>query len=610
MKLSPLINLDFEQTKLFLKFFIKTNTKFSDYDYAGSNINQLLDVLAYVTFVNSYNLNIGLNELRLSTALLRDSVQMIAGELGYTPNNYSSSRVDVNLNFVVENSVKFIELPVGSILVGSNGSNSYKFNVIDRKITSANNIQLTLSEGTLITQNFVYGGGENDRIILTNDRIDIDSIRIRIGGRSYKKAVNIVNNDKFIFFVTLIQDNNIEIEFGKNIFGIEPELGDVVEVSYLVNNGSAANDIANFTFVGEIKKYYENDVAGTIIPISDITYNVGASYGGTDTETLKNIKFNATKTFVSQGRAITSVDYQNILLQNFPNIKTVKVIGGEELSPPTFGKIKLVVQTKTNTKLSSAQKANIVALLKNYNITTIPIIEDAKTLKLRITPYIKYDLKLLPISIDDLINAITNTISSYVTNHDMQFYGNKLESLIYQIDPAIVSVKIKVVLIDSVVPNTSGNYSGSMGGLIKNDNCKLFSFMTNPFNIGADYYRLVSVGSDSIITRQKYTNGMNGYEWENDGVAGQINATTGDYSYNVPGITTEINNLVVSGTLDVESNKVIQPEINPPVMGTDVINNDLTTEPELKNPPIKIGGNVVDTVLLTDIIPIISTITC
>jgi hypothetical protein len=622
MQITPLVNLDFDQIKLYLKYFLKNNTKFTDYDYTGSNINQLLDVLSYTTFLNAYNLNLGLNELNLETAVLRDSVQMKAQELGYIPRNYNSATIDISLKVALPPTTKFIEIPIGVLLIGTNTNTnrSHRFNVLDRKIVTNKSgfatIDLALTEGLLLEQRFEYGVDEDDRIIIKNDKIDINSIRVRVNDNVFIKSENILTNQKNVFYTTIIQDNNIEIEFGKNIFGTEPSVGDIIKVSYVVNNGSEGNDMGNFTFTGELKSYTENNTIGVVVPLSNINYTtLGTSYGGTDVENLKTIKFNATKRYLAQDRAVVGGDYQTIILQNFSNIGYVSVIGGEDLVPPQYGKVKLIIQTKNATKLGNVQKNNITKKLKQYNITTIPIIEDAIYAKLKITPYIKYDLNKLPISIDELSNRITKIINDYIISNDFSknFYGNKLESLIYAADKSIVSVQIKLVLINDILPNANGNYTGSLNTKIKSDNCKLFSFATSSYLIDGSYYRLVSLGDSGVIDQQKYTNDTNTSNWQNDSVVGQFYSNTGGYNYTVNGISDDLTSIIIPNGLDINTdNNIIQPIVNTPVISATepVINYDILSEPELKDPTPPKNNITVDTVVLNDIIPVVSSIVC
>lgn len=622
MKASPLVNLDFEQIKLQLKYFLKNNTKFSDYNYEGSNINQLLDVLAYTTFLNAFQLNLALSELNLETSTLRDNVTSRSQELGYTPNNYNSAKISINLSLSVPNNSKFIEIPPGMLCIGKKLEDNllYKFNLIERKVLPIDNgvvnTNLELFEGTLITNQYIYDIAEDNRIIIINDKIDINTIRVSVNNIEFYKYDNLIANKSNIFYVNIIQDNNVEIEFGKNIFGTEPNIGDMITVSYITNNGSNGNDLSNLNFVGECKYYYENNTIGVVVPIENIILTVNdISSGGSDTESLKIIKFNAVRHYSAQNRAVVASDYESIIISNFPYVKHVNVIGGEELVPPEYGKVKLTVQTKTNTKLNTTQKNNILNLLKKFNITTTPIIADAKYSKLKVYTYIKYNLKLLSKNIDELRSKVTKIINDYTNTEsfDNSFYGNKLESLIYAADKSILSVKIKLVIIDTPTINNN-NFSGIIGNGIKNDNCKLYSFLSTPFFKDNNYYRLTALGDNEAITKQKYTFDGITHKWENDSVVGQLTPRTGAYQYTTDIESANISIISIPSGLDIEmTGTIIVPEIIPPsISTTDIItNNDPATEKEYKNPIItKNITNPINTVTLNDIIPLLSSIIC
>ena len=624
MKISPLANLDYESIKTDLKLFLKDNTNFSDYDFSGSNINQLLSLLAYNTFISQFQLNLALNELSLETATLRDNVTAKASELSYTPNNYTSAQLELPITIAVPTGAKFVEIPAGIIFVGTKSTDNigYTFNNIDRKILPITNGNVTntlsLSEGVLLTNTYIYGTTDVDRIILSNDKIDITTIRVTSNGINYTKYDR-DNTTDTPFYASIIQDQNIEIQFGNNILGKSPNIGDVVTVTYVTNNGTNGNDINSGTFVGNIKYYFDNNVIGTIVPLTDISVGtLSPSSGGSDSQTLKQIKFNARNLYTAQNRAVVASDYQALLIDNFPYIASVKVVGGEELTPPRYGHIKLVIQTKSGNKLNQTQKNNILSFLKKYNLTNIVIIEDAKYTKLKIRSYIKYDLKKLPISIDQLNQKISTTINDYVATEDFAngFYGNKLESMIYGLDKSILSVKLKLVLVDEITAN-NGNFKGNLGSKIKSENCKLFSLMSKSYTNNRVSYRITSIGDSGVVQKQKFTTDGNTYSWQNDSVVGQITPSTGEYNYNLPDIAGDLTIVTIPDTLDIDNiEDVLVPVVYPPVISVNdiVINYDIATEEEVIIVPVAIDDNIIinvlDTVVINDIIPILSNIVC
>jgi RNA binding exosome subunit len=492
----------------------------------------------------------------------------------------------------------------------------YTFNNVDRKILPATNgnvtTTLTLSEGVLLTNSYIYGEEDADRIILFNDKIDINTIRVTSNGINYTKFDR-NNATDTTFYVSLIQDQNIEIQFGGNILGKSPNIGDTVTVSYLTNNGSNGNNINQGTFVGNIKYYFDNNAIGIIVPLGDITVGtIAVSSGGTDSQPLKQIKFNARNLYTAQDRAVVASDYQALLIEHFPFINSVMVIGGETLVPPRYGHVKLIIQNKDGNKLNQVQKNNILQFLKRYNLTNIIIIEDAKYTKLKIRSYIKYDLKKLPTYIDKLIEKISTAINDYVATEDFAngFYGNRLESIIYNLDKSILSAKIKLVLVDELSSN-NGNYKGNIGNKIKSDNCKLFSLMSKSYNQNGTNYRIVSVGDSGIVEKQKYTSDGDVYSWNMDSNVGTIDPKTGEFDLNVD--TNDLTIVTIPDTLDIDNTGgILVPVVLPPVVSVDdiVIIDDISIEEEVVDPVVIDVVTPIDTVVISDIIPILSNIVC
>jgi hypothetical protein len=218
----------------------------------------------------------------------------------------------------------------------------------------------------------------------------------------------------------------------------------------------------------------------------------------------------------------------------------------------------------------------------------------------------------LPTNIDQLIQKISTTINDYVTTEDFAngFYGNKLESIIYGLDKSILSIKIKLVLVDELSSN-NGNYKGNIGSKIKSDNCKLFSLMSKSYNQNGINYRIVSIGDSGVLKRQEYVSDGDSYSWNMDSNVGTIDPTTGEFDLNVD--TNDLTVVTIPDTLDIDNNAgILVPVVFPPILSIDdiVIVDDISIEEEVVNPVVVDNTTPIDTVVINDIIPILSNIIC
>lgn len=601
METPILSSLDFEDIKGALKFFLKYNTKFSDYNYVGSNISQLLDVLAYNTFINSYNINFAVNELSLDTATIRDNVTSIAQRIGYSPQNYNSSLVLVDLVVTGLTGAEFCSIEPSSVLISNNTDVLYKFNnisTITAPVNSNGNCKferVSLLEGDFLSVDYIVDSSDSEqRFIIPNETVSKNSITVIVNSEVYTSSVNIIKDspDDLVFYTNYVQDGQLEIVFGENVFGKQPNTGDLISIKYLVNNGILANGISNFSYVGTINSYYANITNGVPVNISNITYSTSTSDYGTGLESLSSIKFFAPRSYAAQQRAVTYIDYQSIIKNIYPNTKKVSVIGGENLNPPRYGAVQLIISTIDGRKITNNIKNNIINILKKSNVVSItPFIIDANYTVLRITPIILYDAKKLTTSIDVLRNKISILISEFISgNISSEFYGNKLQSDIYNIDKSIIAVKLKIILKQIQTQSKSvKKYSGNFGTNVSNKNCSQIKLISSPFKISTakQYVRLVSSADE--IRLEQYTNTSTDKNWSTlVSYIGNI-SSDGSYEYVVPSTDYSVGIISIPDDIDIipTEDVVLIPEIvNPyitdiPEEFKDIDETDLLSEPEL-----------------------------
>jgi hypothetical protein len=598
----PLSNIDFEDIKSALIFYLKNNTKFTDFDYAGSNISQLIDVLAYNTFINSYNLNFALTELSLDTSTLRDNTTSIAQKIGYVPKNYTSSFVIGEFRITGLTGADFCNIEAGAVLTSADTGIIYTFNTLSNvaaPVDSSGNCiisNVVLKEGILLNINYIVDATDVDqRFIIPNSNVDINYIKVQVNSDIYKSSSIINNNSgEYVFYTNYVQDGQIEILFGENVFGKHPSSGDVVSITYFANNGSTANNISKFTYVGNIKAYYANTTNGIPVNINNITYFTSTSAGGTDLESLASIKFFAPRMYAAQNRTVTGTDYEVAVKTIYPNVKKISAIGGEYLNPPQFGTVQLRVQTIDGTPTTSAIKKYIIDYIKKNNVLSVtPTIVDPEYTTLRITPYILYDLRKLPISIDALRNKINVLVNNFIKDEfDIGFYGNKLQSQIYNLDDSIISVKLRLVMITNVpLNNNTKKYSMGFGAGINSKNCNTAQLASGAFKIvnNDNFVRLISTGGTNNISLQQYNNTSTGTMWSNfvDSV-GNVNTQTGTLEFVVPPINNNsIPVISIPPDIDIIPNSdiVLVPNIEPPRLFTNPLDPVYTSEQNILSEP-------------------------
>jgi hypothetical protein len=453
--------LDFDAIKANLKEFLKGQTEFQDYDFEGSGLSVILDILAYNTHYNAMYDNLAVNEMFLDTARKRNSVVSLAKTLGYTPRSAKCAYADVNITITTPTlGPSVITIPAFSEFVTTIDGQTYTFR--NRESVSAtgpstvynmNNIRLT--EGEFLSYKFTVNG--NTRYIIPNENVDIDTLRVRVQENSqnsefqtFVSASSVVDVDETsrVYWIKEIDDALYEIIFGNGISGVALSQGNVITVDYQVSSLSVPNGARVF-------KYNGVQLAGQAVTT---VFIVNPASGGDSAEDIESIKFNAPRSYAAQNRAVTTEDYKTIIYSQFPEAKSVTVWGGEDNNPPVYGKTFICVRPKSATKLTTQQKSDITnSILASKNVVSvIPEIVDPEYLNIALDVAVYYNPRETIRSARDIENIVRQVIFQYddkdLQKFDGVFRHSKLSRLIDMSEKGIVSNNTTVLIRRKIDP--------------------------------------------------------------------------------------------------------------------------------------------------------------
>jgi hypothetical protein len=469
-------DLDFDTIKNNLKSFLKQQTEFQDYDFEGSGLNILLDVLSYNTHYNAYYLNMVANESFLDTAILRSSVVSHAKTLGYVP--YSRKPAIANVNITVsttgEDVTQSLTLPEGySFQSNLIDNRSYKFNVLTPMTVSRTGNDflfenIKIYEGQLVSYNYTHDASTNPKSLFVIPDRDVDTTSIKATVRqspsnssieTYTLATNVLDVDpaSLVYFLQEGRDELYEIYFGDGTVGKSIPDGSIVNITYLVTNGNAANKANAFIPLLQIGNY------GTI----DVSVNSVAA-GSSERESLDSIRYSAPLQFATQNRLVTYKDYESYIKKNYPSIDSVSVWGSEDDLPPSYGKVILSLKPKENYYISEIEKQRIIdEILKPKSIIAIQTeIRDPEYLYLVLNNFVSYDKRKTTDTEDQIKTKIRNAVTYYRELNLNRFGGrfvlSKLqESIDNTNDSAIIGCETIVRVQKRFEPelNTIKNYT-------------------------------------------------------------------------------------------------------------------------------------------------------
>lgn len=440
-------DLDFDTIKNNLKNFLKSQSEFSDYDFEGSGLSVLLDVLAYNTHYNAYYLNMVANEAFLDTAILRNSVVSHAKMLGYTSQSTTSPRAIVNLTVPTDSNVTdTLTIPRGFTFKSELIDNiSYNFVVLETTTVekTGNNfvfLSLPIYEGQLVSYNYVYNQSSNPKGVFTLPDSNVDTTTLyvtvqtstsNLSSKIYTKSTDIldINYNSEVYFLQEGLDNQYQIYFGNGAIGKQLNDGAVVNINYLVTSGAESNKANNFVV---------NSVIGSFTNYT--VDSVSESSGGSSRENTTSIKENSILQYSTQDRLVTIKDYQSYIKKNYPAVQSISVWGGEEEQPPVFGKVFISIKPKQNYYITDMEKQRIIDnVIKPKSMISVSTqILDPEYLYLRIENKVKYDRKKTSYGEEQLKNLIKTSIYNYsdenLNNFGSIFVLSKLQDGIDGID--------------------------------------------------------------------------------------------------------------------------------------------------------------------------------
>ena len=444
----PTTDLDFDEIKTNLKTFLQGQSEFADYDFDGSALSVILDVLAYNTHYNALYKNLAVNESFLDSASKRSSVVSRAKEIGYIPKSAKSAEAVVNI--VVSNTTSTpttLIIPAYSPFNTSVDGVTYTFYTLEDIIATRNATtstytfsNITIKEGTPLT--FKYVVAEGQKYIIPNNNVDLSTLKVRVQDNTTGVYTTFTNQENIInltatdavYFVKEIDGEFYELQFGNGIIGKGLANGNIVHLSYIVTNKALPNSAKTFSYQG-------STLLGGIVS----TVTTTAAFNGADIEDIESIRFNAPRSYSTQNRAVTVDDYKSIIYANYPTAESINVWGGEDNDPPVYGKVYICVKPVNAQILTQTEKDYVKReILKKKNVVSItPELLDASYINLELNVTAYYNPRLTVRSADQLKTLVHSTITNYNNTYLNKFDGifrySKLSSLIDSTEDSIVS---------------------------------------------------------------------------------------------------------------------------------------------------------------------------
>jgi hypothetical protein len=498
MAFTQFTNLDFDQIRTSIKDYLRSNSTFTDFDFEGSNLSILIDVLAYNSYLTAYNTNMVANEAFLDSATIRENVVSLARNIGYLP--LSRRAAKANISFIASNissAIEQVTLKSGIVCTGNLDNTSYIFSIpedITVNVSEGEAVfgSVDIYEGTLLTKTFnVNTSQPNQKYILPNPYIDTSTIRVKVKNtpqdtteNQYVAVDSIVgiNSESQIFLVQEVSDEKYEIFFGDGIFGKKLENNNQINVTYITTNGKNGNGASNFSFVGQIKDNLGGDVSSLVETI--VTNDIASN--GDDIQSVESVRYYAPKLYAAQLRAVTAGDYEALLPSIYPNIESVTAYGGEELSPPQYGKVFLAAKPKNSDYLSETTKDFILESLKKYTIAGIkPEFVDVNVLYVELDSSVYYNSNFVG-SPEALKSSIISSLTNYSKSSDLNKFGgrfkySKVLGIIDKTNNSITSNITKVKIRRNI-------------GIILNEPTKYFVCFENGFNVQNKDHNIRSTG--------------------------------------------------------------------------------------------------------------------
>ena len=583
---------DFDAIKTNLKSFLQGQTQFQDYDFEGSSLNILLDILSYNTHYLAYLANMSTNELYLDSADIRNNIVSLAKMIGYTPSSPRApmASIDVTLNNATGTSVTMNK---GTVFATTVNDISYQYVTnSDFTITPAAGVykfsNLPIYEGTLVT--FKYTADTTDvdqKFIIPSAKADTSTLLVKVQNSSadtttetYSLAggYNNVTATSKVYFIQEGQDGKYEIYFGDGVNGASLDDGNIVILEYIVTNIEDSNGASSFSLSGNIGGF-------TNVTIS----TVSSSQGGANSETDESIRLNAPLQYAAQDRAVTTTDYETLVQSIYPNALSVSAWGGEDDETPRYGIVKIGIKAASGSTLTETTKQDIVNKLKPYNVASVsPQIVDPETTSVLLTSTVKYNTITTTKSNDTLKSEIITAITNYNTNtlqkFDSIYRHSKLTGLIDSVDVSILSNITTIKIRKSFTPilsssekyniyfrnalfNPHSGHNTAAGGILSSTGFKV---------TGSDFEMFLDDDGQGNIRRYYLASGIRTYA--ND-TQGTIDYATGEIALNSLNVASISNirgatSTVVEITVTPDSNDIVP--VRDQIVELDVANSGIT----------------------------------
>ncbi len=587
-------DLDFSDIKDNLKKFLQSQSQFQDYDFEGSGLSILLDILSYNTHYMAYLANMSTNELYLDSADIRNNIVSLAKMLGYTPNSPRAPKASVNI--VVNNGTgTSITMQKGTVFTSSVNNTSYQYvtnedittTPVDGVFTFSN---VTLYEGTLVK--FKYTVDETDvdqKFIIPSPNADTSTLKVTVQNSVSDTTTNTftlssgltgVSSDSKVYFIQETTDGKFEVYFGDGVTGKKLDTGNLITLEYIVTNKTDSNGAKTFALQGSV---------GGFTDVSITTNSV--SQGGAEAEDNESVKFNAPLSFAAQDRAVTTTDYETLVKGIYPNALSVSAWGGEDDETPRYGIVKIAIKPGSGSTLTDQTKLDIVNGLKPFNVASVkPEIVDPETTSVLLTTNAKYDAKATTKSKDTLKSDIISTITNYNTGtlqkFDSVFRHSKLTGLIDDTDASILSNVTTLKIRKSFTPSISSSaaynvyfrnalynphsgHNSAMGGILSSTGFKV---------TGSDAEQFLDDDGQGNVRRFFLVSGVKTYA---NNTQGTIDYATGQVTLNSLNIASISNirgaaSTVVEITVVPASNDVVP--VRDQIVEIDVANSLISVE--------------------------------
>lgn len=519
-------SLDFTDIKASIKAYLKSQVTFSDYDFEGSNMSVLLDILAYNTHYNAFYTNMLANEMFLDTALIRDSVVSRAKELNYTPSSARSAVATVDVTIVPDDAPSTILIPTGTQFTATSNNVVYTFVTdTDYTIVPVDGIytkEIDIYEGVELSESFV-ATSSTSRYIISNSNVDMNSIIVTVSpsvsdtaASVYSKAddINNINGSSKVYYIQEGENEQFEIYFGNGTFGSAISIGNVVNVSYRVCNDTAVNGVDAFTSTGSIEGY------------SDVSVEtVTAASGGAKIESIDSIKFRAPKQFEIQNRAVTARDYERIILKENSDINSVSVWGGEDNDPIRYGVVFVSLKGTSAAAVAKSRKESIKNTLLSRNIVTMSVeFVDPEFMYINLLVSAKYNPGATTKTVGQMKTTILSAITTFETDtigkFNKSFRLSRFQRYLDNSEKSMLSNEVDITLeLEKIINTTlSDDYE-------YNFNREIDSVSSTAFTYGG--YSNCAIGDDGTGILTVYYKNSDDEQVVVDYDIGTVDYTTG-----------------------------------------------------------------------------------